>query len=380
MIYLLAPAGTIPYTGAMREHRAAWLLARLAPLGWRRERRSIDLVNRDETRGLEVMAGAQGVRDLDAAALRVARWIAERSARQGCIVLLDSQLSPERLEKEWDAIRGLVRRDLGRRMALIVEADARGFPPPFAWLKPVAGLLLERTSRPARPVVRRTAMSPTVFEVLKLMVRHTLLHTGPLSRRRLQIESGAAYPTVARALRTLEESGELERLPDRRIRLRSFPHKTWQEMLVLSSSLRRPLPYVDATGRTSDPAALLRKLRSLKPPGIALGGVESARHWDRHFDLNGLPRLDVIAHSPRGSLETTFVKRLDSALRLAPSPAAEPVLVVHPLPRPESLFDPRASGMLPCADPVETLMDLHELRLTTQADELIERLLRTSHR
>ncbi|MBI2898598.1 MAG: hypothetical protein HYY17_00265 [Planctomycetes bacterium] len=364
----------------MRERRAAWFEERLASQGWRREDRSIDMVHRDGSRCVEVVAGAPGVRELDATVLRVARWVAQRPARHACIVLLGARLSHERLRSEWNAIRNLVRPDLGRRIALVVEGVAPGFEPRFPWLQPIARLIHARPAPTAQPLARRTAMSPTVFQVLKLVIRHWLLKTGPLSRRRLQVESGATYPTVARALRKLEESGELERLPNRRVQLRMFPQKTWQEMLSLSSSLRRPLSYVDATGRKPDPWLLLKRLEATRLPGVALGGVPSARHWDRHFDLNGLPRIDVVVHAPHGSIDAGFVKPLDSALRPAQSPSAEPVLVVHSLPRAEALFDPDRAGRLPYADPVETLLDLHELRLIAQADELIERLSRAPSR
>ncbi|MBI2932540.1 MAG: hypothetical protein HYY16_12895 [Planctomycetes bacterium] len=364
----------------MREPRVAWLVDRLASQGWRRDERSVDLVNRDGSRCVEVVAGAQGVRELDAKVLRVARWVTQGPARHACLVLLGSQLSHERLRKEWNMIRTLVRPDLGRRIALIVEGVTAGFEPRFPWLHPITKLVHGQPTQPTRRPASRGAMSPTIFQVLKLVIRHWLLKTGPLSRRRLQVESGATYPTVARALRKLEECAELERLPNRRVQLRAFPQKTWLEMLSLSSSLRRPLSYVDATGRKLEPWVLLKRLEAMKPPGVALGGVQSARHWDRHFDLNGLPRLDVVVHAPHGSFDPGFVKQLDSALRPSQSPSAEHVLVVHSLPRAEALFDEDRAGKLPYADPVETLLDLHELRLTTQADELIERLPRGSRR
>ncbi len=364
----------------MREQSEPWLQDRLVALGWRREYSSVDLVSRDGTRGIEVIAGAQGVRELDATALRVSRWLIEGASRQGCIVLLGSQFSEGRLRKEWNTIRGLVRRDVSRRLALVVEGFSEAVSPSFPWVQPIARLTRTRKSRPAWPTVHRAAMSPTIFQILKLVVRHWLLKTGPLSCRRLQAESGATYPTVARALRKLEEFGELERLPSRRVQLRAFPQKTWQEILSLASSLRRPLAFIDATGRKPDPVALLERLEAMKPRGVCLGGVQSARHWDRRFDLNGLPRLDVVAHAPHGSFDASFIQQLDSALSVSPSPSSEHVLVVHALPRAEALFEQDRAGRLPYADPVETLLDLYELRLTTQADELVARLSRAPRR
>jgi hypothetical protein len=360
----------------MRNRPATWFLNRLSSHGWRQGDRTVDLVNRDATRCIELIAGAQGIRELDATVLRVARWLVERPARQGCIVLLGPQLSEDRLRKEWNALRRLVRQDVGQRIALVAGASA--LQPSFPWVQSIVRLIEKEPPQDVAPPSRRAAISPTVFEVLKLVIRHWLMKSGPLSRRRLQVESGATYPTVARALRKLEEAGELERHPNRRVELRAFPVRTWQEMLSLAPWLRRPMSFVDATGRRPDPFAILKRLDGMKPAGVALGGVQAGRHWDRHFDLNGLPRLDVVVHAPHGSFDPAFVKRLDSALRVSRSPSDEAVLVLHSLPRAQALFEGERPGKLPFADPVETLLDLHELRLTTQADELIQRLTRAS--
>jgi DNA-binding MarR family transcriptional regulator len=354
----------------MRARREDGLLERLVSQGWVRGGRTVDLVSRDGARGLEVSAGAQGVRDLDASALRLARWVAERAGREGCLVLLGSRLTAERLRREWEAIRRVLRPDLGRRIALLAGPGSAEL---FPWVRPLVRWIGAREAQPAAPSAPSAALTPTVFEVLKIVVRHWLLRVGPLSRRRLQAESGATYPTVARALRKLEEAGELERLPNRRVQLRAFPRKTWQELLPLAAALRRRAAYVDATGRRPDPAALLRKLESLRPAGVALGGVAAARHWDRRFDLHGTPRIDLVVHAPRGTIDAGFVGKLDGSLRAAT--AGEPVLVLHPLPRAAALFDAGPRG-LPFADPVETLLDLHELRLTAQAAELVDRLAR----
>ena len=67
------------------------------------------------------------------------------------------------------------------------------------------------------------------------------------------------------------------------------------------------------------------------------------------------------------------MKRLDPALVPAPS-GTPPVLVLHTIPRAQSLF---TQDGLPWADPVEVLLDLHELRLLAQAEEMI-RFLRSS--
>ena len=98
--------------------------------------------------------------------------------------------------------------------------------------------------------------------------------------------------------------------------------------------------------------------------------MSAARHWDPRFDLNGTPRVDVVAHR----LDAAWVKAVDPALKPAAADAPRVVLAVHPLRRPQTLFETAARGRLPVADPVETLLDLHEMGLTAQSAELVERL------
>lgn len=66
------------------------------------------------------------------------------------------------------------------------------------------------------------------------------------------------------------------------------------------------------------------------------------------------------------------VGHVDPALRRMPT-SADAVFVVHPLHRRESLFA-RPNRGLAMADPVETLFDLHDLRLHDQADAMVRRL------
>jgi hypothetical protein len=75
-----------------------------------------------------------------------------------------------------------------------------------------------------------------------------------------------------------------------------------------------------------------------------------------------------------GGLNLDFVRNLDPALQESSADDGVPVLVVHPLGRPAALFAPNPDGGLPIADPVETLLDLSEMRLVEQASALITRM------
>lgn len=72
-------------------------------------------------------------------------------------------------------------------------------------------------------------------------------------------------------------------------------------------------------------------------------------------------------------MDLDFIRRLDPAL--SPTTKAHAAaLVVHAVPRAVSLFETDPSEGVPWADPVEILLDLHELRLSAQADAFIRHL------
>lgn len=143
----------------------------------------------------------------------------------------------------------------------------------------------------------------------------------------------------------------------------------FKEVLVLGESLRQPIRFVDATGQQTELQPLLRRLEQKKPSRLALGGVLAARHYDPHFDLHGLPRIDVVMHAP---IDLGWVRDLDPALRRATQSERSPVLVVHPLHRPEAHFVQTSRKGLPVADAVETLLALYELHLTQRAEDLVK--------
>ncbi len=308
----------------------------------------------------------QGVRDLHAAAVRLAQLLVERpEVRLACLAVRLPRVSDERLRREWKSVRDVLRPALAARLALLSLG-------PRPWVDPADPELLKvaqalRVAEPPPEPPTSSALTPKFFDVFKVLLEQRLVRKGPLRIGELLARSGCSYPTAADAFRRLEERGELARRPGRRIELVAFPRRTWGEVLALAPSLRRTAAYTDRTGRPANPLALVRRLAALGQAGVAVGGVLAARHWDPAFDLHGLPRLDLTVHG-RWSIEA-----LDPAL--APAGRGDAVAVaVHPLARKEPLFGTSKKGPLPVADPVEALLDLHELGLLAQAEALIERL------
>ncbi len=283
----------------------------------------------------------------------------------------------DRIAREWRETLDLLRPAIAARLALIVVREDRVLPLPEErdlrrWGEALRGDL-GRVEAPVRE--SKPAPSRSFFEVFKVLLGRRLLKKGPVAIGELMRRTGTSYPTVAEALRRLEGAGELARGSNRSVELPRFPGRTWPEVLALSASLRRTRAYADATGR-ADPRDLLRRLRGMTSLPIAVGGAQAARHWDPEFDLHGLPRLDVVVHTTPAMGELGFVGRLDPALRKVDPDAGGVVLAVHPLVRAEPGFEPHAKGGIPWADPVETLLDLHELRLADQAEAMIRRLTR----
>jgi len=209
-------------------------------------------------------------------------------------------------------------------------------------------------------------------QVTKVLLVRWLRGQGPVGVGDLMGQVGCSYPTAAAALARLGDAGLLRRSRNRSVELRAFPAGAWQELGVWESRFRRVLRYRDPTGRET-PGGLLQRLERGRPAGVALGGVAAARWWDPALDLHGMPRLDVVVHAPGGRADPGFVAQLDPGLVPVVKPNDPGVLAVRSLTRAQSLFEER-QGALAVADPVETILDLHDLGLDAQAGALIRRL------
>lgn len=349
------------------------------PPGWRPAPAgsAFDFEARQGRRVLKLALRAQGVRDLHAAVVRLAQALVEAPGiRQACLAVGIPRISRERLAAEWTSLRGLFRPAVAERLALLSVGGEKAWTEPADPALAALAASLREGQAPKDPPAPAdyAALTPKFFEVFKVLLEHRLRRGGPLAIRELMARSGGSYPTVAEALRRLDASRELARRSNRSVELAEFPRRTWGEVLALSLHLRRPAFFVDGSGRAPDPPALLRRLAARAPASIAVGGVSAARHWDRHFDLHGTPRIDLVLHASDGRVDPAFVRSLDAALRPARPGETRVDVAVHPLRRAQPLYEPAARGRLPVADPVETLLDLHELGLAEQAAQLVERL------
>lgn len=333
--------------------------------------------SRDGKTQLTVQLRPQAARDLQATYLRLAQKLSkDRKLTRGIVATWLPKPSNKRVFREWKAAWELFKPEIARRMELVVvrpeecltSKDDRE-------LTRIGEALRAHLSRRERPQVpSRPPLSEKFFEVFKVLLDQWILGRGPIAVGELMRRVGCSYPTAADAIRRLEGSQEIARRSRRSVQLTGFPKKTWTEVLALSESLRKTQYYADPTGRTPAPLDLYRRLKGVPYKHIGVGGVQAARHWDPHFDLHGLPRLDITSHMASGIGDLGFLEKLDPALKAVSPGAPRVVLAVHPLFRAEPCFEKNPKGKIDWADPVETLLDLHELRLVDQAEELTKRL------
>lgn len=341
-----------------------------------------ELRRRDGRVVVEIKREAGAVRDLHAALIQLAKVVKrDRKIEWGCLVLVRGRMTAEKAFNEWtEIVDGLLDAQVRKRLALIwIEPGSFATRPETPELQALGASLKESLEGvEAAWRGRRANVTPALFEVVKVLLHAWLRGRGPLAVGEIQSAAGVAYATAANALAFLEDRHEVTRRSDRSAELTSFPTASWSEILALSESLRRPAWYADRTGRPLDPEFLLERLQKRVPEGVAVGGVVAARHWDPSFNLNGTPRLDVTLHALTGPSLADLLARIDTSLERSWRADERTVLVVHPLSRRETFFERVAAGPLAIADPVETLLDLQEMRLVPQAEELV-RALRKGH-
>lgn len=299
-----------------------------------------------------------GVRDLQAALFQLA--VSQEKGHRVCLVTRMDRISKERLQQEWRNVQRVFAPAVASKLALVVLIDDT------AWTSsedPDIARIVTHVKR-AGSQAPKPAHRFKFFEVFKVLLGQWLLSRGPLTMQELMRRTGCSYPTAAEAVARLP----VARRSDRSVELSAFPHQAWREMLALLRVIREPMGFKDVSGRPPDFNGLLKRLTKAAPPSVALGGVHAARFWHRGFDLRGTPRIDLVVQAP---VDTSFVTRADPALQPAKD---DPTIVIHPLYRAQALFEPDPKGRLPIADPVETLLDLYELKLSDQADALIRHL------
>lgn len=317
---------------------------------------------------IEVKRETDAVSTIRSALLKLAYAVTDRGqTTKGILLVIDPKISDERLNDEEKYAKIVLAPGVSKRLGIVVYQDGklRGCPEGMTIevrreLGRLAGVELAKE-------IMRIHSGAAFCEIFKILVHQWLLDKGPMTTVWLANTAGFTYPTVATALQRLGST--IKRHSDRRIELAYFPREEWARLVATSNQARSTVRFADRSGQPRSPESLLRRLEKMEQHNIiGVGGVFGAKHHDPSLDLVGSPRLDLAIHGNRADWK--FVEQLDPALRKVQDPNEPANVAIHFVRRHDSLFEPRPEGLL-WADPIECLLDLHEMRLESQAREFL---------
>jgi hypothetical protein len=308
-------------------------------------------------------------RDLRAGMLSLAAKLVIQGDAEGRMIVVNPVISPATVRKEWEDSLPAIASGVRERMTLTIEErDAS------------AG---HATKQRENDVV--TLDKPNyLFEVLRLLLGASLEHATPAPEAGIaaHIEGtqvglvnalGVSPTPVRAALEALRNANLIRSLRWLEIE----PEALSMDQLSRLGALPQALRFRYERGaRLKPPRELLNRAEQLLGPkgrndwqSLSLSGVPVAQLEAPTLDLVGVPRLDLVAHVPRG--ETTFdadvMRLLDDGLELEPNVLAHAPVVVT-LVRAGTRFDHGGNtGQVRCAHPCDVFLSLLDMGLREQA-------------
>lgn len=321
---------------------------------------------------LEIKTHPQAIRTIRDGLLQLAYAISERPDLKAYLFLIEPSISEMRLREEWDKAEKTFRPEIIKKLIIFICKEGRfiGIPSnPSPEL--CEDLELIRQDEFSHVGIRLP--SPVYnSEIIKILICRWFMKQGPMTLNWIGEAAGCAYRTVAGTLESLGNA--ILRHSDRSVELRFFPKDAWIQLLATSAKSRMTMKYADSSGQPRSPDSLIRRLKKLQRSDIAVGGILGARHYYPEIDMIGTPRLDLAIHCPDKYADISFVEQLDPALKKEDNPEVPPALVLHFIRRKENIFE-KSFDFLPWADPVECLLDLHEMKLEPQALDFLNTMI-----
>ena len=321
---------------------------------------------------IEVKIGVDSQRTLSGAMMRLAFALGERPGSRGFLALVDSSITVPRLQEEWNRAAQVIRPEIHHRLNVCIQQGTRfvGIPDdPDADTQSILAEVVEK-ERGAIHGHRSPRTSEPFYDILRILINQWIKRAGPLTSRWLGEAAGCTYPTVASALEKLGKY--LIRHSDRRVELKAFPKDEWFRLVANGDKVRQTLRFADHSGQPRSVESLVSRIQKLRPEGVAIAGVLGARRLYPPLDLIGTPRLDLTLYCHGRQPDIGFLRQLDPALKTAGR--EEPArLAIHLVRYPHRFSETDAADVL-WADPVECLLDLHEMWLESQALEFLQAL------
>lgn len=313
---------------------------------------------------VEVKSATHGLGNLRASLLGLSYWLTGNPDARGLLLLVNSRITEERLQKEIQLAKQVLNAEILSRLTVATVKDGQYVGLPTDLGQDFRSWLDQLTIQESR----RSGAGGSFYTILEILIHEWLLGHGPMTTEWLMKTAGYSYPTVAKAIERLSNS--IDRHSDRRIELNHFPRQEWARLVAESDRVRGTAYFVDRSGQPRSPESLFRRIERLERHDLAVGGVFGAKHYHPDLDLVGNPRLDLSLHCPSNKADWSFVDRLDPALIRAKRRDEPAALAVHLVRRASPLFQVDRSR-LQWADPVECLLDLHEAHLEPQAREFL---------
>jgi hypothetical protein len=325
----------------------------------------------DENTVVEVRRGISALRDLRDGLAHLAGILAAAPAKHGYLVLTQTRIGADSIEREVLGFRSALRRNIDARLHVELIGDVRTTPCP-AGMTPAIWQRVQ--GNPATGATHQVLLPRPQLqsEVVRVLVHEWLARSGPLTSAWLAEAVGCSYRTVAAAIASLGPA--VTRTRDRSVELGYFPPEAWRDLVATTRTARSTVLYVDPSGQPRSAEYLAQKVQQLMRADVAVGGVFGALKYCPSLDIVGAPRLDVCVLAPSASVEPLPIERLDPGLVETADSHAPARLAVHFLRRRTGFFHDDVGGAR-WADPVECLLDLHEARLDAQAQELLEHVL-----
>jgi len=311
----------------------------------------------------------KSIRELREGIMELANSLIQKEEYEAYLVLIDPKITISRMRDEWKKIKRIVRQGIVRRLAIIKYKDGQYNIIGDNNNQKIEKILNQIDISEKEPEGIKIPNPNYYYELFKILIYQKLKKLGPVTSLRLSEIAGCSYPTIAKAKKRLKSI--LIENSNKKIELKSFPYKEWEKLLVIADQVRATMWFVDKSGKPRKPEYLIRRLQKLNLPNIAIGGVFGAKHYFPDINIIGLPRLNLSICFPTEDVDLGFINRLDPALSKVDSGREAANLVIHFIRRIEPFFVEDNNG-INIADPVECLMDLHEMRLELQAKEFIK--------
>ena len=325
----------------------------------------------------EVKYGLRAVPLIRSAILQLADALSKNVTQQGFLLLVDSYISKKRINEEWTLIQRTINPDIAERLGIYLKQGkvVHGWPEDPD--EEVSAHLQRAVKSVSSEAGVRLPKADYFSVILKILLLNWL---GPASQKpevmtmkRLGELAGCSYPTVAVSIDRLE--GFLKHSYSEGVQLRRFPNEAWHSMILGADKIRATQRLVDRSGQPRQLKFLLDRLQKMHLDHIGIGGVPGALAVYPDLNITGSPRLDICVHAPGKIADIEFVKKLDPALEPTDNQMEPAQVVLHFVRSDYSYFEQHLPG-INRASWVECMLDLHEMRLSAQADEWLNQWIR----